>query len=221
MSEQSETVGKLFEALSKAQSKIEGAKKDSKNPHFGNKYADLASVWDACRKALTEQGLCVVQTFEPAGIEGTVVVTTLGHSSGEWVRSKLYVPLTKRDAQGLGSAVTYGRRYALAAIVGVSPEDDDGNEASLPKQQHGPLKAPTEPVDLSKPLAASVDVLQRAATACDKMTGATSVGELQEAWADAYGLFKLGLSKTECANLTNIKDKKRAELEGKGARTQA
>lgn len=126
---QSESIAKLAEALSKAQGKIKGAAKDTANPFFKSKYADLASVWDACREALTENGLCVLQTTED-GIEHVTVITTLSHSSGEWIRGRLTMKPVKNDPQGIGSAITYARRYALAAIVGVAPEDDDGEAAS-------------------------------------------------------------------------------------------
>lgn len=120
---------KIAAALVKAQGQIEGAKKDSENPHFKNKYADLGAVWDACRDALKANGIAVVQMGEL--VEGQwALLTILLHESGEQVRG--YVPLlnTKGDMQGLGSAITYARRYGLAAIVGVCPEDDDGNAAS-------------------------------------------------------------------------------------------
>jgi hypothetical protein len=105
-----------------------GAKKDSTNPHFKTAYADLASVWDACRAPLANAGLSVVQLVSSDATHA-IIETILAHSSGEWVSSLLAVPLTKADAQGLGSAITYGRRYALAAIVGVCPADDDGEAA--------------------------------------------------------------------------------------------
>lgn len=126
---QSETIGKLAEALSKAQAKIKGATKDTANPFFKSKYADLASVWDACRDALTANGLSIVQTMGD-GVGGVTVITTLAHSSGEWIRGSLTLKPVKEDPQGVGSAITYARRYALAAMVGVAPEDDDGNAAS-------------------------------------------------------------------------------------------
>ena len=124
----SPTISALAAALVKAQSAMGGAKKDSTNPHFKTAYADLASVWDACRAPLANAGLSIVQlvSSDPAH---AIIETILAHSSGEWVSSTLAVPLTKADAQGLGSAITYGRRYALAAIVGVCPADDDGEAA--------------------------------------------------------------------------------------------
>jgi len=123
-----------------------GAKKDSTNPHFKTAYADLASVWDACRAPLANAGLSVVQLVSSDATHA-IVETILAHSSGEWVSSTLAVPLTKVDAQGLGSAITYGRRYALAAIVGVCPADDDGEAAVARPTQFTAVitKRPTQP----------------------------------------------------------------------------
>lgn len=129
MSEQSAEIDKLAGALAKAQGKITGALKDSANPFFKSKYADLASVWDACRAALSENELAVIQTTE-SDDSGVFVTTTLAHSSGQWVRSRLRLTPKDGTPQGMGSAITYGRRYALAAIVGVAQVDDDGNAAS-------------------------------------------------------------------------------------------
>jgi hypothetical protein len=134
---QSQELGALAAALCKAQSVMEGAKQDSSNPFFKSKYADLASVWAACKVPLTSNGLSVVQTVENGG-EKAYLVTILLHTSGQWIKSLMPIIMTKNDAQALGSAITYCRRYALAAIVGVCPTDDDGNAAvskeSLPKQ---------------------------------------------------------------------------------------
>ena len=125
----SPTLGKLADALAKAQGEIVGASKDAENPFFGKKYATLASVWEACRVPLSKNGLAVTQLLGNAA--GAVVVESLlMHSSDEWVMSRLLLNPVKGDPQGMGSAFTYARRYALAAIVGVSPEDDDANAAS-------------------------------------------------------------------------------------------
>lgn len=121
-------MGPFFAALSKTQSAIKGALRDSTNPHFKSKYADLESTWDACRAQLGGNGFAVVQTPFSEG-ENIGVVTVLGHTSGAWVKGRLAVKPMKFDAQGAGSAITYLRRYALAAMVGVSPTDDDGNAA--------------------------------------------------------------------------------------------
>lgn len=126
---QSQTVGKLAEALSKAQGEMEGAVKDSTNPFFKNKYADLSSVMAAVKDPFSKNGLSVVQLTEGDG--NTCGVTTiLLHSSGEWIKGKISARPVKADPQGIGSCLTYLRRYSLSAIAGVCPEDDDGNEAS-------------------------------------------------------------------------------------------
>jgi hypothetical protein len=131
--ETSETLNELATALAKAQGQLEGAKKQNLNPAFRSKYADLASVWDACRDALSKNGLSVVQA--PSAVrtdDGGWAVeldTRLLHTSGQWVENTLVVPVGKPDAQGVGSALTYARRYALSAFVGIAPEDDDGNAA--------------------------------------------------------------------------------------------
>lgn len=121
---QSEQINELVKSLAIAQSKIRGAKQDSKNPYFKSDYADLTSVWNACKDELTENGLAVIQTMEHRD-EKIILVTTLAHSSGQWIKSHLPVLVTKMDSQALGSALTYSRRYALAAIVGICPVDDD------------------------------------------------------------------------------------------------
>ena len=127
----SETLGKLALALSKAQGEMVNAAKDKDNPFFKSTYADLASVWDACRGPLSKNELAVTQTAEY--VDGKYVLSTLLiHSSGEFMESTLPLNPVKNDAQGLGSAITYMRRFSLAALVGVAPadaEDDDGESA--------------------------------------------------------------------------------------------
>jgi hypothetical protein len=130
---QSESIANLAKALSIVQGKLTYAVKDSANPFFKSKYADLESVWDACRSLLAENGFAVMQ-FPGEFVDGTMSLNTiLTHSSGEYMSYLMSVPVTKPDAQGAGSALTYMRRYALAAVVGVVQADDDGNAASSPK----------------------------------------------------------------------------------------
>ena len=126
----SDSLGELAGAMAKAQADVQEAHKSHDNPFFKSTYADLASVWDACRDALSANNLAVIQTTEPGDAGQVVIVTTMIHSSGEWIRGRLAVRPDKQTAQSLGSAITYGRRYALSAIAGVAPSDDDGNEAS-------------------------------------------------------------------------------------------
>lgn len=136
----SETIGKLAEALAKAQGMMEGAKKDSTNPFFKSKYSDLASVWEACRKPLSENGLSVSQIVNTADDGSPIIVTLLMHTSGEWLSGELVMHITKIDPQTIGSATTYGRRYALAAIVGIAPEDDDAETAQAREHQSEPSR---------------------------------------------------------------------------------
>ena len=135
MLNQSESIAKLAASLCGVQAKLTYAKKDSKNPFFKSNYADLESVWDACRELLASHGLSIAQ-FPGLYTEhdkSMSLTTILMHGSGEWISQEMSVPVTKADAQGAGSALTYMRRYALAAVVGVVQADDDGNAASSPK----------------------------------------------------------------------------------------
>lgn len=125
---QSDSIAALAAALSKAQADITGALKDSSNPFFKSKYADLASCWDACRKQLSANGLAVIQTTDIIA-DNLVLITTLAHSSGEWVKSITPILMKDHSPQAQGSGITYARRYALAAIVGLAQIDDDAEAA--------------------------------------------------------------------------------------------
>lgn len=123
-------LGALATALAKAQLAISAAPKTSLNPHFKSRYADLTSIWEACRDALGNHQIAVIQApnFDH---EGAWLETHLIHSSGEFIIGRFPLKPTKPDMQGFGSAISYAKRYSLAAMVGVvSEEDDDGNEAS-------------------------------------------------------------------------------------------
>jgi len=149
---QSPTLGALAGALAKAQGSIEGAKKGSTNPHFKSRYADLSEVWDACREALAANEIAVIQLPSADGARVTVR-TTLVHSSGEWISSELTMACRDATPQSLGSGITYGRRYGLAAVVGIAPEDDDGQAASRPSSST-PASAPAVPAAPKKKAAA-------------------------------------------------------------------
>ncbi len=120
---QSETIGQLIAALCKARGEFAPATKESTNPHFRSKYADLETVVNATFPSLVKHGLFVIQTFA-----GDTLETMLAHESGEWIKGTQPL-LGKQDPQGIASASTYARRYGLMAILGVAPEDDDGNVA--------------------------------------------------------------------------------------------
>lgn len=127
--ETSAEIGSIAGALAKAQAEMENAIRDRANPHFKSTYATLAAVVDAVRPVLAKHGIAIVQDARFNGND-VEVVTTLVHGSGQWMKSSpLSSPVAKKDAQGVGSALTYVRRYALMAIAGIAPDDDDGESA--------------------------------------------------------------------------------------------
>jgi hypothetical protein len=132
----SESIVNLAAAMVNAQKQVKGALRDSENPYFHSKYADLESVWNACREAAEANDLAVVQ-FPVSSAEGVGVETVVMHASGEWISNEFILPFKEdkkgdkvADAQAGGSCITYARRYAVAAIFRVCPEDDDGQAAS-------------------------------------------------------------------------------------------
>jgi hypothetical protein len=135
---QSEQINELVSALSKAQGEMDGAVKDSLNPHFKSKYADLASVWQACRDPLSKHGLSIVQTLDLLG-EKQVLMTILAHASGQWIKSTIQLPIQRPGPQELGSCLSYCRRYALAAMVGVYQDDDDAESAQKAYSKKEPV----------------------------------------------------------------------------------
>lgn len=125
----SDKIGEIAKALAAAQREMDAAKKDSTNPFFKSKYADLSSVIDAIKEPLAKHGLSYTQYCEDDGKE-TYLITELMHTSGEWISGKVGLILGgKSDMQALGGALTYARRYSLSAIVGISQDDDDGQTA--------------------------------------------------------------------------------------------
>ncbi len=131
----SELIDQLFLALSQAQAEIEAAPKDKINPHFKSRYADLSSIWEACRGSLGKYGLAVIQSPSITPERFLRVTTRIVHKSGQWIEGELDLKPAKDDAQGMGSAITYARRYSLSSMLGViSEEDDDGNAASMPSK---------------------------------------------------------------------------------------
>jgi len=142
--ETSQDIGLLAQALSKAQGQICAAKKDQTNPFYKSKYADLSGIVDAIREPLSKNELAYIQTTKSSDQDTVTVITRLIHSSGQWIKGELSMTPTKKDPQGIGSAITYARRYSLAAMVGVVQEDDDGNAASAPKTNQSEIKKQTE-----------------------------------------------------------------------------
>lgn len=195
MPQMSEQINELATALSDAQAQMDFAKKGSNNPFFKSSYADLASVWDVCRQVLPKHGLAVSQTMEPG--EGVQVRTTLMHKSGQWISGVIALPPVKNDPQAYGSAVTYGRRYSLAAIVGVIADDDDG-EAAMNRNGKGKAKpAPAAPKWTE-------------GKAKDAVVFANSIGELATIWKANAGAWK---QYPWFDAVTQLKDQRKAELE--------
>jgi hypothetical protein len=156
----SESIAKIAPALVKAQAEIEPAPKSAENPYFKSKYTPLPVVMATVGATLAKYELAVVQTFEPSeplpasrtGIDdkgqtvekkwhacGTVLIsTTLVHSSGEWIGGTLSMPIVKPDPQATGSAITYARRYAIAALLGVVSDEDDDGEGAMNRNKKPP-----------------------------------------------------------------------------------
>jgi hypothetical protein len=145
----SESTKEINTALANAQKDIGFALKDTNNPFFKSKYADLASVWRAVQEPLASNGLSVTQSPGVEVLDGKLfvaVTTRLQHISGEWICGTCYLPSTKHDPQAYGAAITYARRYSLAAFLGVIQEDDDAEGAitrtQAPAKQETPAKKP-------------------------------------------------------------------------------
>lgn len=137
----SDSIAKLATALVAANLELRPIAKDSTNPHFKSKFASLDAIMSDVRPILAKHGLAIVQgattphTNEHSVVTAFTVETLLVHSSGEWVQSSVVMPIVKSDPQGAGAALTYGRRYGVSALLGLSTdEDDDGNSASQGKR---------------------------------------------------------------------------------------
>jgi hypothetical protein len=156
-----------IKALVSAQKAMGAVIKNANNPHLKSKYADLGSVLDACQTALHDNGFAVMQ---PCGKDdqGQFVETLLAHESGDSFSSRVYLVIGKNDMQGVGSAITYARRYGLLGMAGLAPEDDDGEATKAPKQ---PRQEPTPAVD---------DAVVN--HAIDYLSQADSLPDLQERW---------------------------------------
>jgi hypothetical protein len=192
--EHSAELDKLFEALAKAQAAFSPIKKDRTNPFFKSKYADLQAVIEATKKPLSENGLAFIQiTYVNGGVK---VISILGHSSGQWIRGTLSMPVSKMDAQGIGSAITYGRRYSQQAIIGVSAEEDDDGNAAV----SGPKKPETSAIPKKGELlnaiyeAPNADALQKAFARAYRMAKEANDVEAEQTFVDAKDQRKEELS---------------------------
>lgn len=152
--ERSSDIAELAKSLAQAQSKMLRASKESENPHFKSKFANLSSVWNACQEPLTAAGLSIIQIPETDGPK-VRVTTVMMHTSGQWISGCLTMTAEKSTPQSVGSCITYARRYALMAFVGVAADDDDGHEASVgnsgKNKQPKPHLPEPEPQPLPEP----------------------------------------------------------------------
>ena len=126
----SNNIDKLAGSLAKAQGEMKGAKASNVNPFFKSNYADLHTVIESSLPYLNKYGLSIVQGHYRDEIGTFYITTTLLHESGQWIKSKLQMPVEKANAQGIGAATTYARRFSLCAMVGIAQTDDDGNSIS-------------------------------------------------------------------------------------------
>jgi hypothetical protein len=190
----------IVSALVKAQSELKNPTFDSTNPFFKQKYASLAGVRDTIMPVLTKHGIAVIQNLQNVE-HGISCETVLLHESGEYITfGPLIMPAVKADAQGLGSAATYARRYALMACVSVvGDSDDDGNEASKYKKQDKP-KEPDKPSLLTR------DQL------IEKLKSSQNIHELKARWLKYDPDFK-SLSATEQDYVRSIKDLTKIDLD--------
>jgi hypothetical protein len=159
---QSENITDLAGALAKAQAEIRNPAFDSTNPHFKNRYASLASHVDAVRAALPKHGLSVVQFVETPDAQRVTVTTRILHASGQWIESCVGCA-SGGKVQELGSAVTYLRRYALAAIVGIVGEEDDDGESDRSTRERAPAARPAAPL-APRPSGGAASLTARLAT---------------------------------------------------------
>jgi hypothetical protein len=160
----------ISKALVKAQAAMSHAAKDAKNPHFKSAYSSLASVIDAVRPALSSNGLAFVQKLHTAD-GGVAVETVLIHESGQEMSfGTLFIPATKQDAQGYGSAISYAKRYSLQAALGIASEDDDGQAAV--KTRPAPVQTVKVTIDMD--------------AAVEEMSAQTSIDALKECFAKWY-----------------------------------
>ena len=189
----SEQINEIAAAIAKAQGQIKGASKDANNPFFKSKYADLASVWDACRLSLSANGLAVIQSPSAEGTRVSVD-TLLTHSSGQWMAGTVSVTAKEDTPQAIGSAITYLRRYALQSFVGVSPEDDDANAASAKSHtaKAVPVMGPKGYADWLSDLDAVAD---------------EGINALQAAWKKSKAEYRAHLTDTNNAGWDSIKAK--------------
>ncbi len=199
----SEQTDKLDEALSKAQGEIEEAAKDSDNPFFKSKYADLASVTKACKAALSKHGISRSQWPVHTEDDRLHVITRLA-CAGQWMQSEWSIPISKLDPQGYVAALTYCRRGALAAACGVAPDDDDDGNHAAQFSNGAAGKRAQEHEQAKKQSAAELEAEQLAIfnPASEKMRAAKTEADIKQIGTDAKNKGLTGKWLTDLRNLS-------------------
>lgn len=194
----SEAINEVATALAKAQAEIQNPAKESENPHFKSRYADLSSGLNAVRPSLAANGIAIIQS---TGMEGDIMTleTRLVHTSGQWVGSIYPVCRFPTKQQEAGSALTYARRYALFALVGIAGEDDDGNEASKTEtpalRQNAPRQVPPAPIANNAPAISEKDIANYKVVFTAALVSVDSMVSLGEFWDEQKAnMKKLGVT---------------------------
>lgn len=177
----SEKTDKIFPALLKVKSELKAVTKDSDNPYYNSKYADLNSHLEEAEPALLKQGLMLLQPTSVINGDNVVESTIVHVESGQWVTSDMKLLSEKPDMQKAGSGVTYGRRYTLGALLSMRAEDDDGQAAAgkpVKLQDAKKQEATTEVKATAVPPKSTTPGFQRpkAKTTGTKDVGASSNG---------------------------------------------
>lgn len=201
-------IHELASALAKAQGAIEDAEKDRTNPHFKSRYADLASVREAIRLPLSSNEIAYVQGVRT--VQGGVEIETmLMHSSGQFIGETLFIPVPNMTAQSIGSATSYGKRYALMGMVGVaaSEDDDDGN-AAMPQRvvfENGGMHQVPDKQPAVSSRAINLGRELRACKSLADLAAFRDTDEFKDAWKS--------MPSVDRAHITNVAEKRKAEME--------
>ncbi len=214
---------KIFAAFVAAQSEMGAVHKDGKNPHFRSTYATLESVVEAARPVLSKHGLAFTQLCGPRTDGGVTVTTTLVHSSGQYFGDALTLPMVKSDPQAAGSAITYARRYALIAILGLPATDDDAQAAmpgrdDLPPAPKAPRVQAARPEQAPEASARYESILDRARM---QVRGAVTRDALDQTWEKFKAAFHEHLTTKDFMDLADEYNTLREELPASSERSAA
>jgi len=206
----SEQINDISAALAKAQAEIANPAKDAQNPHFRSSYADLASGVNAIRAPLAKNGLAYLQATRLDG-EILMVDTRVTHASGQWIESEFPACRFPAKPQEVGSALTYARRYALFALVGIAGEDDDGNAANANETpaRKPSLKAVGDGFDVETSQVTRDEITEKIGMCEDE-------GQLRQLWTEQAGNIKK-LHAADMEIVESVKEDRKMALKGKAA----